>query len=63
MDIFSTSKKDQVFLAWKNSYYTIWCMPLILRSFICQMNAFNVSIIGMFVNKEATSNDAIISSS
>ena len=35
MDIFSTSKKDQTFLAWKGIYYAIWCMPLILSSYIC----------------------------
>ena len=34
LNIFSTSKKDHAFFARKSSYYAVWCMPLILRSYI-----------------------------
>ena len=40
MDLFSASKKDQAFFVWQSSYYAIWCMPLILHSYICLMIAF-----------------------
>ena len=36
----STSKKYQAFFAWKISYYAIWCMSLILRSYISWMITF-----------------------